>query len=101
VKIRGLRIELGEIENTIREYPGITDCVAVVKKYSETVILIIAYVVCKSDLEIQCLKHYLKKHLPDYMIPNHIEKINEMPLTPSGKADRKALPEPIIEARPS
>jgi len=96
VKIRGLRIELGEIENTIREYPGITDCVAVVKKYSETVILIIAYVVCKSDLEVQCLKHYLKKHLPDYMVPNHIEKINEMPLTPSGKADRKALPEPII-----
>ena len=50
VKIRGLRIELGEIENTIREYPGITDCVALVKKYSENIILIIAYVVCKSDI---------------------------------------------------
>jgi non-ribosomal peptide synthetase component F len=42
VKIRGLRIELGEIESTIREYPGVTDCVAQVKKYSESVILIIA-----------------------------------------------------------
>ena len=50
VKIRGLRIELGEIENTIREYPGITDCVALVKRHSETVILIVAYVVCKSDV---------------------------------------------------
>ena len=100
VKIRGLRIELGEIENTIREYPGITSCVALVKKYSENIILIIAYVVCKSDLEVEGLKDYLKKHLPDYMIPNRFQKIDEMPLTPSGKADRKALPEPVIEARP-
>jgi surfactin family lipopeptide synthetase A len=96
VKIRGLRIELGEIENTIREYPGITDCVALVKKRSENIILIVAYVVCKSDLEVESLKHYLKKHLPAYMIPNHFEKIDEMPLTPSGKADRKALPEPVL-----
>ena len=99
VKIRGLRIELGEIENTIREYPGITDCVALVKKYSENIILIIAYVVCKSDLEVDGLKRHLKKYLPDYMIPNHFEKIGEMPLTPSGKADRKALPEPVIQVR--
>ena len=101
VKIRGLRIELGEIENTIRGYPGITDCVARVKKYSESIILIVAYLVCKSDLEVEGLKHYLKKQLPAYMIPNHFEKIDEIPLTPSGKADRKALPEPVIEARSS
>jgi len=96
VKIRGLRIELGEIENTVREYPSITDCVALVKKYSENIIVIVAYVVCKSDLEVEGLKHYLKKRLPTYMIPNHFEKINEMPLTPSGKANRKALPEPVL-----
>jgi non-ribosomal peptide synthetase component F len=101
VKIRGLRIELGEIENTIREYPGITDCVAQVKKYSESVILIIAYVVCKSDLDVEGLKNHLKKHLPDYMIPNRFEKIAEMPLTPSGKADRKALPEPAVQLQSS
>lgn len=95
VKIRGLRIELGEIENTIRAYPGITDCVAQVKKYSESVILIIAYVVCKSEVDFDGLKSHLKKHLPDYMIPNRFERIAEMPLTPSGKADRKALAEPV------
>ena len=95
VKIRGLRIELGEIENTIRGYPGISDCVAAVKKHSESVIVIIAYVVCKSDLEVEGLKEYLKGLLPDYMIPNRFEKIDEMPLTPSGKADRKALPDPV------
>jgi surfactin family lipopeptide synthetase A len=97
VKIRGLRIELGEIENTVRGYPGITDCVAEVKKYSESIILIIAYVVCKSDLEVEGLKRYLKTQLPEYMIPHRFEKIDEMPLTPSGKADRKALPEPVFK----
>jgi non-ribosomal peptide synthetase component E (peptide arylation enzyme) len=53
-------------------------------------------VVCKSDLEVEGLKQHLKKYLPDYMIPNHVEKIDEMPLTPSGKADRKALPQPLF-----
>jgi acyl-coenzyme A synthetase/AMP-(fatty) acid ligase len=101
VKIRGLRIELGEIENTIREYPGITNCVALVKQYSENIILIIAYVVSRSDLDVEGLKRHMRKYLPDYMVPNHFEKIDEMPLTPSVKADRKALPEPVILARPS
>ena len=96
VKIRGLRIELGEIENTIREYPGITDCIAVVKKYSDNVVLIIAYVVCRGELGIKALKQHLARHLPAYMVPNHFEKIDRIPLTANGKADRKALPEPSI-----
>jgi acyl-CoA synthetase (AMP-forming)/AMP-acid ligase II len=97
VKIRGLRIELGEIENTVREYHGVNDCVAVVRKHSESVVLITAFLVCKSGLDIDDLKRYLKQRLPDYMIPHRFEKLDEMPLTPSGKADRKALPEPLIE----
>lgn len=92
VKIRGLRIELGEIESTIREHAGIVDCVAVVNRYSESVILIIAYVVAKGGFDVVALKAFLRARLPDYMIPNHFEQISEMPLTPSGKADRKALP---------
>ena len=99
VKIRGLRIELGEIESTLREYPGIRDCVAVVKRCSETVVLIIAYLVCEPGLELGGLKQHLKRHLPDYMIPNRFEIIKEIPLTPSGKADRKALPELLHEQR--
>jgi amino acid adenylation domain-containing protein len=99
VKIRGLRIELGEIENTIRDYAGVADCVCVARKYSENVILIIAYLVCRSKLEISGLKEHLKRHLPDYSIPNHFEILDEMPLTPSGKADRKALPEPVLQMK--
>jgi amino acid adenylation domain-containing protein len=96
VKIRGLRIELGEIENTIREFPGVADCVVVVKRYSESVILIVAYVVERMNLDLGLLKDHLKERLPDYMVPNNFERIEEIPLTPSGKADRKALPEPQI-----
>jgi len=100
VKIRGLRIELGEIENTMREYPGVVECVAVTKKYSESVILIVAYVVARDPLDLQGLKGFLKARLPDYMVPNHFERLADMPLTPSGKADRKALPEPVLQTRP-
>jgi D-alanine--poly(phosphoribitol) ligase subunit 1 len=99
VKIRGLRIELGEIESNIREYPGVADTVVVVKKYSENVILIVAYIVGKPGLEIEGLKNHLKRRLPDYMVPNHFERIDHIPLAATGKADRKALPEPAIHAR--
>ena len=87
---------MGEIENTIRNYSPVTDCVVVIRKYSESVIVIVAYVVWKSPLDVEALKAHLKAHLPDYMIPNHFEPLVEIPLTPSGKADRKALPEPVI-----
>jgi D-alanine--poly(phosphoribitol) ligase subunit 1 len=99
VKIRGLRIELGEIENTIREYAGIIDCVTVVQRHSESIVLIIAYVVSNSALDSAGLKAFLRTRLPDYMIPNHFERIAEFPLTPSGKADRKALPTPSLSLK--
>jgi D-alanine--poly(phosphoribitol) ligase subunit 1 len=100
VKIRGLRIELGEIESATRAYPGVADCVATVRAYSESVVLIVAYLVCARQIHVDALKRYLREQLPSYMVPNHFEIIAEIPLTPSGKADRKALPEPVIHARP-
>jgi len=101
VKIRGLRIELGEIENTIGTYPGIADCVVITKKYSESVILIVAYLVCKQDVDLPALKQHLQRSLPEYMVPGHFEKLSHLPLNPNGKADRKALPEPTIRAKAS
>ena len=94
VKIRGLRIELGEIESNVREYPGIRDCVAIVKEYSESVALIIIYYSAKGPILVDDLKEHLKTHLPDYMVPNQFVEIDEIPLSPNGKADRKALPDP-------
>jgi non-ribosomal peptide synthetase component F len=100
VKLRGIRIELGEIENTIREYPGVSDCAAVVKKCSDTVSLIVAYVVTRGELGFDRLREYLKRRLPDYMIPHRFEPIEEMPVTSSGKADRKALLETAAGSGP-
>jgi acyl-coenzyme A synthetase/AMP-(fatty) acid ligase len=97
VKIRGLRIELGEIENRIREYPGVSDCVVVVKHYSESIVLIAAYVVSRSEWQVDDLKDHLRRFLPAYMIPNHFERLDQIPLTPSGKADRKGLPDLVIQ----
>jgi len=101
VKIRGLRIELGEIENTIQAFPGIADCVVTTKKYSESIILIVAYLVCKQEVDLEALKQHLQRFLPEYMVPGHFEKISHVPLTPNGKADRKALPEPTIRPKAS
>ena len=96
VKIRGVRIELGEIENTIRDSLGVADCVVVVKRYAENVILIVAYIVTRVDLDTKQLRSHVAKFLPDYMVPNHFEQIQSIPLTPSGKANRKALPDPRL-----
>jgi amino acid adenylation domain-containing protein len=92
VKIRGLRIELGEIEERIRQFPGIADSVVVIRKHSESIVLIVAYLVCDANVRIEALKDSLRRFLPDYMIPHRFERIESMPLTSSGKADRKALP---------
>ena len=92
VKIRGLRIELGEIEERIRQFPGISDCVVVVHKHSESIVLLVAYLVCGAEVRVETLKESLRRFLPEYMIPNRFERIESMPVTSSGKADRKALP---------
>jgi amino acid adenylation domain-containing protein len=100
VKIRGLRIELGEIENTIRTFPGVADCVVIKKKYSESIILIVGYLVCKEDINVDELKQHLRRYLPEYMVPGHFEKISQIPLNSNGKANRKALPEIKFSAKP-
>jgi amino acid adenylation domain-containing protein len=99
VKIRGLRIELGEIENTIRDFPGIADCAVTAQKYSESITIIVAYLVCKLDVDLGALKQQLQRYLPEYMVPGHFEKISDLPLTANGKVDKKALPEPVIRAK--
>jgi acyl-coenzyme A synthetase/AMP-(fatty) acid ligase len=98
VKIRGLRIELGEIENAVQTFPGIADCVVTTKKFSESIILIVAYLVCKQEVELPALKKHLQRQLPEYMVPNHFEQLSHIPMTANGKVDRKALPEPLIKA---
>jgi len=96
VKIHGLRIELGEIESIISGYPAVRENVVVVKQYGKNITMIVAYVVSKSEglFSVKELKSYLKERLPDYMVPNLFVVLDQFPLTPSGKVDRNALPEP-------
>jgi amino acid adenylation domain-containing protein len=94
VKIRGIRIELGEIEATLSKHLLIRDCVVHVKKYSESVVVIIAYYISADEIDTKELKRFLGKYLPDYMIPNQFMKLTQLPLNTNGKIDRKALPEP-------
>ena len=96
VKLRGFRIELGEIESRAAGYEGIALAAAEVKKDQ-----LILYYACKKDAPVQevdesALKDFLAKDLADYMIPSIFMQLEDMPLTPNGKIDRKALPEPEV-----
>jgi non-ribosomal peptide synthetase component E (peptide arylation enzyme) len=58
-------------------------------------------VVCKQEVNLEFLKQHLLRQLPEYMVPSHFEKMSQIPLTSNGKADRKALPEPTLNAKSS
>lgn len=89
IKLRGYRIELGEIENKILSFPGIKEtCVIADKNY-----LICYYTTHESSkVKESNLTTFLLSNLPDYMVPSEYIKLEEMPLTPNGKLDRKNLP---------
>jgi amino acid adenylation domain-containing protein len=94
VKLRGFRIELGEIETVLAEYPGVARSVVAARDF-EGDSRLVAYVV-KSDprLESGALKQFLRAKLPEYMVPSHVVFLEALPLGPSGKLDRRALPDP-------
>jgi len=102
VKIRGYRVELGEIESCLLKHRNIEAVVVVVReekkdKYEDRYIC--AYIVPRSNIPINIveIKDYLSRRLPDYMIPVYFIEMERIPLTPNGKVDRKALPEPKKE----
>lgn len=98
VKLRGLRIELGEIESVILRFPGVTQCSVLAREDRKNDQRLVAYLVAKSDVAARLaeLKDHIAQHLPDYMMPQHIIQLTALPLTSSGKVDRKALPEPDL-----
>lgn len=96
VKIRGLRIELGEIEWAISRNSNIRECAVVVHDDDRRDKLIVAYIVTNSEssFDVELLRDELRDILPDYMVPNLFVSLPSMPLTASGKIDRRSLPEP-------
>ncbi|MEQ8174992.1 MAG: amino acid adenylation domain-containing protein [Syntrophomonadaceae bacterium] len=95
VKIRGNRIELGEIENQLLNHPHIEEAIVVDKADSEGNAYLCAYIISSFNLSVQDLREHLSRSMPDYMIPSYFIPIDKVPLTPNGKLDRKALPEPV------
>ncbi|MFJ8520731.1 amino acid adenylation domain-containing protein, partial [Lysinibacillus xylanilyticus] len=97
VKIRGFRIELGEIENRLLQHGSIKEAVVLAKEITENEKYICAYVVSENDVKELNLRGYLREVLPEYMVPSYFVRIEKMPLTPNGKLNRRALPEPNFE----
>ncbi|MBR8695291.1 hypothetical protein CBF41_19275, partial [Bacillus velezensis] len=97
VKVRGYRIELSEIEVRLAQLADVHDAAvtAVEDKAGNTALC--AYVAPQQD-DIEALKAALKDTLPDYMVPAFWVEMDELPVTANGKIDKKALPEPDIEA---
>ena len=95
VKIRGYRVELKEIEHAILEFKNNEEAVVVFNKKQFEDGRLIAYV--KSEIEDNGLIVDLKKKLPDYMVPDHIVWIKEIPLTAHLKVDYKKLPSPEVD----
>lgn len=91
VKIRGQRIELAEVELQLQGHPAIKEAVVIAREDKNKIKYLSAYIVAKGDLDISRLREYLMEHLPDHMIPGHFVELEQMPLTPNGKVDRKAL----------
>jgi amino acid adenylation domain-containing protein len=115
VKIRGFRIELGEIETQLSEHPQVRESVVIAREDGGGAKRLVAYVVvAESNAEEESssqqrgeveagelsavLRTYLAGRLPEYMVPAAYVRLECMPLTPNGKLDRRALPEPESNA---
>lgn len=99
VKIRGVRIEMNEVRSQLISLPEVEDAVVVVREQASDDKELCAYVVASDELPSREWRRKLKDKLPEAMIPAYITAIDTIPLTPNGKVDRRALPEPEFGLR--
>ena len=95
IKLRGLRIELGEIENVMLKVEGLKKVVILIRKLNDKEHLC-AYYTADREIAPDALKAEISKSLTQYMVPTAYLQLKEMPMTPNGKTDVKALPEPQL-----
>ena len=98
VKIRGFRIELGEIEAVLAAHSSVKQAVVLARESSDGAKRLLSWFVLRPGFTTTSddLRNYLKQQLPDYMVPVAILPLPRIPLTPNGKIDRQALPEPEL-----
>lgn len=93
VKIRGYRIEIGEIEDNLAKYEGIRDVAVIAKDGADGSKMLVAFYTSRDGggLSRSELQSFLKSKLPAYMVPSHFVPLDAMPVSPTGKIDRKQL----------
>ncbi|HKG62290.1 MAG TPA: amino acid adenylation domain-containing protein, partial [Pyrinomonadaceae bacterium] len=91
LKIRGYRVEIGEIEAVLAGHPAINEAIVVTKAGESGNVRLIAYTRVREAVAGTQLRQYLKERLPEYMIPASFVTVEQFPLTPSGKIDRRSL----------
>jgi amino acid adenylation domain-containing protein len=102
VKIRGCRIELGEVEVVLGQHPAVREAVVIARQDVPGETRLVAYMTPAqpSAPTVTALRRFLSRRLPDFMVPSSFVWLEALPLTPSGKVDRRGLPSPD-RARPA
>ena len=94
VKIRGYRVEPGEVERVLAAHSSVATCTVIARDDGDGGKELVAYVVGADDATTDQLQGFLRESVPPYMIPARFVRMDALPLTPSGKVDRRALPDP-------
>ncbi|MET0395626.1 MAG: amino acid adenylation domain-containing protein, partial [Longimicrobiaceae bacterium] len=92
-KVRGFRVEPGEVEAVLRQAPGVGDAVVEAREDARGERRLVGYVVAPETMRAEIVA-FARTWLPEYMVPAALVMLERLPLTPSGKVDRRALPEP-------
>lgn len=93
VKIRGYRIELGEIESVLLLHPTVKQAVVMARETGQGDKRLVGYVVCDGDFDKESVSAFLRSKLPEYMVPALWLQLEKLPLSFTGKIDKKALPD--------
>lgn len=102
VKLRSFRIELGEIETVLRQHESVQDATVLLRKDTTGDSYLVAYyAVGENQISEETLRQYLYNKLPSYMMPTYLLLLASLPITPNGKVDRAALPDPQQARRSS